>query len=459
MLGQIPPNQRKYRYFFTLEDTFMKLSIIGTGYVGLVTGTCFAEMGHDVTCIDIDKAKVERMKKGECPIFEPGLEPMMRSNHDDGRLHFSHDYSSVAKAEAIFLAVGTPASDDGQADLKYVFAACDSIAPHLHEGSVVVVKSTVPVGTGNKVREHLRALTSKKFYVVNNPEFLKEGSAVEDFMKPERIIIGCLETEAGDIVEELYEPFNRQIKRTIRMSNISAEMTKYAANCFLATKISFMNEVAKLCDIVGADVEEVRHGISTDSRIGTQFLYPGPGYGGSCFPKDVKALVYTAKENGARFKIVEAVEEVNKEQKKYLASKVKKHFKDDLKGKTFVLWGTAFKANTDDIRDTPAIETALALTQAGAKVRIHDPEAAIHFEQLMEKMKIPVERFTNKYDALNGADGLLVMTEWKQYRAPDFDEIKSRLKVPLIFDGRNLYNTKKVQEHGFTYYAIGKAIK
>lgn len=436
----------------------MKLSIIGTGYVGLVTGTCFAEMGHKVTCIDIDEKKVERMKNGECPIYEPGLEPLMQANYNEGRLTFETSYNSVTDAQAIFLAVGTPSSDDGQADLKYVFAACDSIAPYLKDGSVVVVKSTVPVGTGNKVREHLASKTNKKFYVVNNPEFLKEGSAVDDFMKPERIIIGYRESEAADTIEELYEPFNRQVKRTIRMSNISAEMTKYAANCFLATKISFMNEVARLCDIVGADVEEVRHGISTDSRIGSQFLYPGPGYGGSCFPKDVKALVFTARENGTAFKIVEAVEAVNKEQKKYLVGKVKAHFKGDLKGKTFVLWGTAFKANTDDIRETPAIDTAVALHEAGAKIRFHDPEAADNFEKLMGTMGIPVDQFENKYDALNGADGLLVLTEWKQYRAPDFEEIKSRLNLPLIFDGRNLYNTKKVLEQGFTYYAIGKFI-
>lgn len=437
----------------------MKLSIIGTGYVGLVTGTCFAEMGHDVTCIDIDAAKVERMKKGECPIYEPGLEALMQSNFEEGRLHFSNNYESVTKAEAVFLAVGTPSSDDGQADLKYVFTACDSIAPFLQDNAVVVVKSTVPVGTGNKVREHLKTKTKKPFFVVNNPEFLKEGSAVEDFMKPERIIIGAQEDQAAETIEELYEPFNRQIKRTIRMSNISAEMTKYAANCFLATKISFMNEVARLCDITGADVEEVRHGISTDSRIGSQFLYPGPGYGGSCFPKDVKALVFTAKEHGINFKIVEAVEEVNKEQKKYIVTKVLKHFNNDLKGKTFVLWGTAFKANTDDIRETPAIDTAVELHKAGAKVRFHDPQAADHFEQLMVRMEVPVDQFENKYDALNGADGLIVLTEWKQYRAPDFDEIKSRLKSPVIFDGRNLYSTKKVLEQGFSYYAIGKAIK
>lgn len=436
----------------------MKLSIIGTGYVGLVTGTCFAEMGHDVTCIDIDSAKVERMKKGECPIFEPGLELLMLSNFEEGRLHFSTSYESITKAQAVFLAVGTPSSDDGQADLKFIFGACDSIAPYLNDGAIVVVKSTVPVGTGEKVRQHLKAKTNKKFFVVNNPEFLKEGSAVEDFMKPERIIIGSSEPEAAAVIEELYEAFNRQVKRTIHMSNISAEMTKYAANCFLATKISFINEVARLCDAVGADVEEVRHGISTDSRIGSQFLYPGPGYGGSCFPKDVKALAFTARQLGTRFKIVETVEEVNKEQKKYLVGKVKKHFKDDLKGKIFVIWGTAFKANTDDIRETPAIDTVMALHEAGARVRIHDPEAADHFEQYMNKLNVPLDQFENKYDALNGADALIVLTEWKQYRAPDFDEIKTRLKNPLIFDGRNLYNTKKVLEQGFTYYAIGKAI-
>lgn len=437
----------------------MKLSVIGTGYVGLVTGTCFAEMGHEVTCIDIDAAKVERMKKGECPIYEPGLESMMQTNYNEKRLHFSTNYESIAKSQAVFLAVGTPSSDDGSADLKYLFAACDNLVPMIHDGLVVVVKSTVPVGTGNKIREYLKGKTNKKFYVVNNPEFLKEGSAVDDFMKPERIVIGHQEVEAGDIIEELYEPFNRQAKRTIRMSNLSAEMTKYAANCFLAAKISFMNEIARLCDIMGADVEEVRHGISTDSRIGSQFLYPGPGYGGSCFPKDVKALEYTAKQNGLTLRLVQATEEVNKEQKKYMVNKVKKHFNNDLKGKTFVIWGTAFKANTDDIRETPAIETVKELHAQGAKVRIHDPEAADNFEKLMNEMSIPVDQFENKYEALNGADGLIVLTEWKQYRAPDFEEIKSRLKVPVIFDGRNLYNTKKVLESGFTYYAVGKRIQ
>lgn len=436
----------------------MKVAVIGTGYVGLVTGTCFAEMGHQVTCIDIDAAKVTRMKSGECPIYEPGLETMMRSNIHEKRLHFATDYSAVKEANAVFLAVGTPSSESGKADLKYLFAATEAIAPFLNDGSVVVVKSTVPVGTGAKVRELLQSKTKKKFFVVNNPEFLKEGSAVEDFMKPERIIIGFQETEAADLIEDLYEPFNRQVKRTIRMSNISAEMTKYAANCFLATKISFMNEIARLCDVMGADVEEVRHGISTDSRIGSQFLYPGPGYGGSCFPKDVKALVYTAKEQGLNLQIVEAVEKVNADQKMYMVGKVKKHYGAGIKGKTFVIWGVAFKANTDDIRETPAIDTAKALVEAGAKVRFFDPEAGDNFQRHMNSLEIPVDQFENKYDALNGAHGLIVLTEWKQFRAPDFEEIRTRLEEKVIFDGRNLYNTQKVLELGFKYYAVGKRI-
>lgn len=436
----------------------MKLSIIGTGYVGLVTGTCFAEIGHDVTCIDIDNAKVERMKKGESPLYEVGLEEMMRANIKNGRLHFSNDYESVRVADAVFLAVGTPSSDDGQADLSYVFGACESIIPYLKDGAIVVVKSTVPVGTGNRIREFLKARLKTQFYVVNNPEFLKEGSAVEDFMKPERIIIGSAEPESAAKIESLYAYFNKDQKRTITMSNLSAEMTKYAANCFLATKISFMNEIARLCDAVGADVEEVKGGIATDSRIGSKFLNPGPGYGGSCFPKDMRALVFTAKEFKSPFKIVEAVVDVNTQQKRYLVSKVLKHYKNDVKGKTFVLWGAAFKANTDDVRETPSIDTALALHEAGAKVRFHDPEAATNFKVEMAKRGVPVEHFEDKDKALEGADGLLIMTEWKQYLNPDFKDIKARLKQPVLFDGRNLYNTKKVLESGLTYYAIGKFI-
>lgn len=435
----------------------MKLSVIGTGYVGLVTGTCFAEMGNSVTCIDIDENKVRKMKEGVCPIYEPGLEPMMRRAIEDNRLFFSTSYDSIKEAGVVFMAVGTPSRDDGSADLKYLYAALDQLVPYIHDGLIIVLKSTVPVGTGNAVKAYLKEKTSKKYTIVNNPEFLKEGSAVEDFMKPERVIIGTDDDQAWKVMEELYEPFNRQISRTIRMSNLSAEMTKYAANCFLATKISFMNEIARLCDRTGADVTEVRHGISTDSRIGSQFLYPGPGYGGSCFPKDVKALAYTAGQHGMSLKIVEATEEVNAEQKLYMFNKMKSHF-GELKGKTVAIWGVAFKANTDDIRETPAIYTVKALTEAGAKVRFYDPVADENFEVFCKENSLPAENVEHKYDALDGADALCVLTEWKEFRAPDFEEIKKRLNAPVIFDGRNLYKTKHVLEDGFTYYAVGKFI-
>lgn len=436
----------------------MKISVVGTGYVGLVTGTCFAEMGNKVTCIDIDENKVKMMRDGKSPIYEPGLEPMMQRNIDDKRIFFSTDYESVKEAKAVFMAVGTPSGDDGSADLKYVYAALDSLIPYMRDGLIVVLKSTVPVGTGENVKKYLSEKTDKKFIVVNNPEFLKEGSAVNDFMKPERVIIGTDHDEAFKVMEELYEPFNRQISRTIQMSNLSAEMTKYSANCFLAMKISFMNEMARLCDLTGADVEEVRHGISMDSRIGTKFLYPGPGYGGSCFPKDVKALIHTAKKHDLDLKVINATEEVNDEQKTYMFQKIKKHFKGDLKGKTFAFWGVAFKANTDDIRETPAIYMAKALTEAGAKVKFFDPVADDNFEKYANEHKLDAEKVEYKYDACKGADGLVVLTEWKEFRIPDFSELKAALKTPVIFDGRNLYKTSQVKEEGFDYYAVGKRI-
>ena len=435
----------------------MKLSVIGTGYVGLVTGTCFAEMGNTVTCIDIDAAKVAKMKEGKCPIYEPGLEPMMQRAIEDNRLFFATDYDSINHSNVVFMAVGTPSRDDGSADLKYMYAALDQLVPFIHDGLIIVLKSTVPVGTGEQVKAYLKDKTDKKYVVVNNPEFLKEGSAVEDFMKPERVIIGTDDDAAWKVMEELYEPFNRQTARTIRMSNLSAEMTKYAANCFLATKISFMNEIARLCDRTGADVTEVRHGISTDSRIGAQFLYPGPGYGGSCFPKDVKALAYTARQNDMELKIVEATEEVNAEQKFYMFTKMQQHF-GDLKGKTIAIWGVAFKANTDDIRETPAIYVVKALTEAGAKVKFYDPVASENFKVLSSESNFAAESVEHKYDALDGSDAVCVLTEWKEFRAPDFEEMKKRLNAPVIFDGRNLYKTKHVLEDGFTYYAVGKYI-
>ncbi|MBD65325.1 MAG: UDP-glucose 6-dehydrogenase [Halobacteriovoraceae bacterium] len=435
----------------------MKVSVIGTGYVGLVSGVCFAEMGNKVTCIDIDEKKVQTMRDGKSPIYEPGLEPMMKRNIEDKRIEFSTSYDSIKEAEAVFMAVGTPSGNDGNANLKYLYAALDSLAPLMRDDIIIVLKSTVPVGTGHAVRDYLKTKTNVKFHVVNNPEFLKEGSAVNDFMKPERVILGTDNEYAYKKIAELYEPFNRQIARTIQTSNLSAEVIKYAANCFLATKISFMNEIARLCDVTGADVDEVRHGISTDSRIGTQFLYPGPGYGGSCFPKDVKALIYKAKECGLDFKIVSATEEVNQEQKLYMFKKLKSHF-GDLKDKHIAFWGVAFKANTDDIRETPAEYILDELHKAGAKVSFYDPEADKNFEKLSKERGYNATLCESKYDCLDNADALLVLTEWKEFRAPDFDEIKKRLKTPKLFDGRNLYNTRQVLEHGFEYFAVGKAV-
>ena len=443
----------------------MKITVVGSGYVGLVAAACLAEVGNHVLGLDVNAEKIRILKEGAIPIHEPGLLEIVRRNVENGRLSFTANIEeAVHFGEIQFIAVGTPPDEDGSADLQYVTEAARNIGRFMTNEKVIVDKSTVPIGTGDKVKAAVAEELMKRnidihYSVVSNPEFLKEGAAVEDFMRPDRIIIGTEDPKAVEVMKQIYAPFQRNHDRIVITDLRSAELIKYAANAMLATRISFMNELANLAEVVGADIEMVRQGIGSDPRIGYDFLYPGCGYGGSCFPKDVKALVYTAKEHGIRFKIVEAVEEVNKEQKKYIFGKVKKHFDNNLKGKTFVLWGAAFKANTDDIRETPAIDTALALHEAGAKVRVHDPEAADHFEQYMAKMNVPVDQFENKYDALNGADGLIVMTEWKQYRAPDFEEIKSRLKTPVIFDARNLYNTKKVLEQGFTYYAIGKAIK
>jgi len=436
----------------------MKVSVIGTGYVGLVSGTCFAEIGHDVTCIDIDENKIKTLKEGKSPIYEPGLTDLLERNIKSNRLHFSTGYESVAEAKAIFLAVGTPSSDDGQANLEYLFAAAESVAKNLSDDAIVVIKSTVPVGTGGRIKEHISKFTKKNFHVVNNPEFLKEGSAVEDFMRPDRVVIGYQEEVAAKAMEELYAPLVRQGNPIFMMSNLSAEMTKYAANCFLATKISFINEIARLCDLVGADINEVRKGISSDQRIGKHFFYPGPGYGGSCFPKDVKALMFTAKEFGMDLSIVGATEDVNDSQKMYIFEKMKNHF-GDLSGKTFAFWGVAFKANTDDVRESSAIYMAKALIEAGAKINFFDPVAGENYLKVMGDHKDSINMYENKYDCLNGCDAMVTMTEWREFSFPDFPEIKNRLKTPVIFDGRNLYDTAKVLDHGFEYFAIGKRIK
>ncbi len=440
----------------------MKVSVIGTGYVGLVSGTCFAEIGHEVTCIDIDPKKITMLKAGKSPIYEPGLNDLLERNIKSSRLKFSTGYESVPEAKSIFLAVGTPSADDGRADLKYLKAAAIEVAKNLSEGAIVVIKSTVPVGTSVEIRKLISEHTKLNFHLVNNPEFLKEGSAVEDFMRPDRVIIGHQNPEAYKVMEELYAPLVRQGNPIYGMSNLSAEMSKYAANCFLATKISFINEIARLCDATQADIEEVRKGISSDKRIGGHFLYPGPGYGGSCFPKDVKALVATAEDYGMDLKIVNATEVVNDEQKSYVFKKVTKHFGENLTGKTFAFWGVAFKANTDDVRETAAIAMARKLISAGAKIQIFDPIATENYLEAMKEYKEcegKITPFDDKYKALNGADALITVTEWREFNTPDFLEIKKRLKKPVIFDGRNLYETKKVLAEGFEYFAIGKFIK
>jgi UDPglucose 6-dehydrogenase len=440
----------------------MKVSVIGTGYVGLVSGTCFAEIGHDVTCIDIDPKKIEMLQAHKSPIYEPGLTDLLERNIKSGRLHFSTGYESVASAKSIFLAVGTPSADDGRADLTYLRAAAMEVAKHLSDDAIVVIKSTVPVGTSVELRKLISENTKKKFHLVNNPEFLKEGSAVEDFMRPDRVIIGHQDEYAMKAMEELYAPLVRQGNPIYGMSNLSAEMSKYAANCFLATKISFINEIARLCDATNADIEEVRKGISSDKRIGGHFLYPGPGYGGSCFPKDVKALIATAEDYGMDLKIVNATEEVNDEQKAYVYSKIRKYFGENIQGKTFTFWGVAFKANTDDVRETAAIAMAKKLIAAGATVNIFDPIATENYLKVMSEFKEcegKIKSFDDKYDALDNSDALITVTEWREFTNPDFAEIKKRLKQPVIFDGRNLYDTKKVIAEGFDYFAIGKFIK
>ena len=438
----------------------MKISVIGTGYVGLVSGTCFAEIGHQVTCIDVDERKIKMLEDGKSPIYEPGLNDLLDRNIKSGRLNFSLGLDSISDSKAVFLAVGTPSGDDGSADLTYLFKAAEDVAKNISDDAIIVIKSTVPVGTFSKIKDVVAKNTNKKFHIVNNPEFLKEGSAVEDFMRPDRVVIGHQDEYAANAMNELYEPLVKQGNPIYMMSNVSAEMTKYAANCFLATKISFINEIARLSDIVGADINEVRKGISSDQRIGSHFLYPGPGYGGSCFPKDVKALIYTAKEVGAELKIVNATEEVNDEQKTYMFKKILKHYGNDLKGKTFAMWGTAFKANTDDVRESPAIKMCESLIDAGATVNFFDPIAMDTFLNAIDsKYHSSLKRFENKYDCTGGADALITMTEWREFTFPDYEEIKSRLNSPVIFDARNLFKTDKVIDLGFTYFAIGKRVE
>ena len=432
----------------------MKIAVVGTGYVGLVTGTCFAETGNQVTCVDINQEKVLQMQAGKIPIYEPGLDDLFQRNTQEGRLHFTTSLKEgIEGAKVIFLALPTPPGADGSADLKYILQVANDLGPILSDYTVIIDKSTVPVGTSDKVRAAIAKNATVDFDVVSNPEFLREGVAVEDFMKPDRVVIGTQSDRAKDLMSRLYAPLVRQGNPIIFMDERSAELTKYAANAFLATKITFMNEIANLCELVGANVDEVRKGIGTDSRIGKRFLFAGIGYGGSCFPKDVQALAKTSAENDYEFKILDSVMQVNESQKTKLIPHLAKHFKGDLAGKKIAMWGLAFKPYTDDIREAPALYNIDALLELGAIVSAYDPEAMGHVKQLMGD-KITFTK--NPYEALENADALLIVTEWPQFRTPDFERMDSLLKNKVIFDGRNLYELNQMQELGYTYYSIGR---
>jgi UDPglucose 6-dehydrogenase len=439
----------------------MKISVIGTGYVGLVSGTCFAQMGNSVICVDIDEKKVKDLREGIVPIYEPGLEDMVLENHKNGSLKFTTDIKEALNfSDICFIAVGTPMGEDGSADLKYVLAVANSIGQNIKTHTYIVDKSTVPVGTADKVRKGVqKALDIRNsdltFDVISNPEFLKEGAAVEDFMKPDRVVIGADNEEAVNIMRELYAPFVRNHDRFIAMDVKSAEMTKYTANAMLATKISFMNEIANICERVGADVNQVRNGIGSDKRIGYSFIYPGCGYGGSCFPKDVQALAKTSKDGGYIPKLLDAVEEVNFAQKKVISDKIIKKFGEDLSKKTFAIWGLSFKPETDDMREATSITVINELTKRGAKVKAYDPKAIKEAKEFYLKDNLSVEYKDSKYDALNNCEAMVLLTEWKEFRSPDFEEISKRLKNKIIFDGRNQYNKKRLEEQGFEYYQIG----
>ncbi len=432
----------------------MKIAVVGTGYVGLVTGTCFAETGNEVTCVDIDQTKVEKLSKGQITIYEPGLEKLFLRNLKEERLHFTTDLASGIKdAAIIFLALPTPPGEDGSADLKYILGVSDDIGKLLTGYKVIVDKSTVPVGTAEKVRVAIANNYKGAFDVASNPEFLREGVAVDDFMKPDRVVIGTSSERAKKVMGDLYAPFVRQGNPVIYMDERSAELTKYAANSFLATKISFMNEIAQLCELLNADVDMVRKGIGSDERIGRRFLFPGIGYGGSCFPKDVQALVKSSKEVKYDFQILNAVMEVNEKQKLHLMPKIEKYFNKNLKGKHFALWGLAFKPNTDDIREAPALYMIEALTKAGATVCAFDPEAMNNVKALVGDK---ITYADSQYTALKGADALIIATEWSEFRTPDFLKIVGNLKNKVIFDGRNLFDVFAIKELGFYYESIGR---
>jgi len=432
----------------------MKIAVVGTGYVGLVTGTCFAETGNKVFCVDIDQSKVDRLSNGEITIYEPGLEKIFLRNLKEGRLKFTTDLQSgIQEAEIIFLALPTPPGADGAADLKYVLGVADQLGKMLTGYKVIVDKSTVPVGTADKVKQAIAANYKGEFDVVSNPEFLREGVAVDDFMKPDRVVVGTDSERARKIMGDLFAPFVRQGNPIIYMDERSAELTKYAANSFLATKISFMNEIAQLCERMGADVDMVRRGIGSDDRIGKRFLFPGIGYGGSCFPKDVQALIRSAEEAGYDFKILKSVEEVNNAQKLHLVEKITRYFQHNLKGKKLAVWGLAFKPNTDDIREAPSLEMISRLLEKGATITAFDPEAMNNVKQVLGDKIAYAE---NQYDALNDADALIIATEWSEFRTPDFEAIETRIKHKAVFDGRNLFDVKQMADMGYHYESVGR---
>ena len=435
----------------------MNIAVIGSGYVGLVAGACFADSGNEVICVDIDEDKVKALREGHIPIYEPGLEPIVERNVKSGRLTFTTSLKEgVEKSEVIFIAVGTPQDEDGSADLKHVLAVAEGIGEHMNDPKVIVDKSTVPVGTAELVRKAVSSKTDIDFDVVSNPEFLKEGAAIDDFTKPDRVVVGVSSEHAEKTMRELYAPFVRTNNPIIVMDIVSAEMTKYAANAMLATRISFMNEISRLCEKAGANVDQVRIGIGTDSRIGMPFLFPGIGYGGSCFPKDVQALIRTGKDHGVRMLVSESVEEVNKEQKQVIVTKLVDHFgAANVKGKKIAIWGLAFKPKTDDVREAPALVVISSLLEMGAEISAFDPEGTENFKLAIGE-HAGLHYVENNYEALEGADALVICTEWNEFRNPNFSKIKELLATPLIFDGRNIYNANDMSEHGFTYHSIGR---
>lgn len=436
----------------------MKVGVVGTGYVGLVTGTCMAEMGNEVVCVDIDQAKIKKLSQGQVPIYEPGLADMLHRNIADGRMHFTTELSKALDCQVLFLALPTPAGRDGSADLGFILGVAEDIGKQLKSYLVVVDKSTVPVGTANRVRQAIAKHTNKPFDVVSNPEFLREGRAINDFLNPDRVVIGTSSTKARKIMEELYNPFVRESPDSLLVTDeASAEMIKYAANAMLAARISFINELSQLSEAVGADIEMVRRGIGTDERIGHAFLYPGPGYGGSCFPKDTLALEHMAKENGVQLSLVRATIDANNRQKQVLPNKVLRYYKGKIKGKTFALWGLAFKNDTDDIRESPALDVIDAILAAGGRVVAYDPQAIDNVAAKYSKEK-DLSFAGNEYEAVKDAEALIIATEWKEFSTPNFEKLKKQLKHPVIFDGRNLYDPEEVGKHGFYYESIGRSI-